>query len=180
LGVLLYEQGERDEGARLWKESVELKASPVVLRNLACHARLKGDSASAVLYMKQAVELEGNKIDKVFSEEYMDILLSQKKYAEAWDYYRNLPPDIKAADKVSVLAGLAAVQLDEFGFVEELLRRDLACIREGDNSLTDIFFLWQTRKLMKEKGMVEKQAETYVHENIIPPSHIDFRMFVKG
>jgi hypothetical protein len=179
LGVLLYEQGERDAGARLWKESAELKASPVALRNLACHARLKGDSVSAVLYMKQAVELEDNKMDRALSEEYMDLLLLQKKYAEVWDYYRNLPPDIKSADKVSVLAGLAAVRLDEFGFVEELLQRDLACIREGDNSLTDIFFLWQARKLMKEKGMDEKQAEAYVHKNIIPPSHIDFRMFVK-
>jgi hypothetical protein len=180
LGVLLYEQGERDEGARLWKESAEQKASPVALRNLACHARLKGDSGSAVSYMKQAAELEGNKIDKVFTEEYLDTLLSQKKYAQAWDYYRDLPPDIQRADKVSVLAGLAAVRLDEFGFVEELLQRDFACIREGDNSLTDIFFLWQARKLMKEKGMDEKQAEAYVNKNITPPSHIDFRMFVKG
>jgi hypothetical protein len=32
---------------------------------------------------------------------------------------------------------------------------------------------------MKEKGMDEQQAEAYAAKNIIPPSHIDFRMFVK-
>ena len=87
--------------------------------------------------------------------------------------------DRKTADRINVLAGLAAVRLDEFTFVEGLLTRDLACVREGDNSLTDIFFLWQIKKAMQEKHLDEKQAEAYVIKNIIHPRHIDFRMFIK-
>jgi hypothetical protein len=176
---MLYEFGEQDAGIKLWKESVSMKASPVALRNIAYDARLKGDLTSAASYMKQAVELEDGKIDKAFSEEYMEILLLQKKYDEVWEYFQNLPPHRKSADRISVLAGLAAVRLDKYDFIENLLLRDLACIREGDNSLTDIFFLWQTKKMMKEKRMEEQEAEAYVRKKIRPPSHIDFRMFVK-
>jgi hypothetical protein len=176
---MLYEQGERKKGVDLWKESVAMNASPVALRNLAYDARINGDIASALSYMKQAVELENNSIDKVFSEEYMDLLLSQQKYAEVWDYYQKLPLGRKSADRINVLAGLAAVRLDEYAFVEELFKKDLACVREGDTSLTDMFFTRQARALMKEKGLDEQQAETYARRNTVPPSHIDFRMFVK-
>jgi hypothetical protein len=109
----------------------------------------------------------------------MDLLLSQQKYSEVWDYYQKLPHDRKSADRINILAGLAAVRLDEYAFVDELFQKDLACVREGDTSLTDMFFTRQARALMKEKGIDEQQAETYVRKNTIPPSHIDFRMFDK-
>jgi tetratricopeptide (TPR) repeat protein len=178
LGVMLYELGERAEGVRLWKESVEMNPSPIALRNLAYDARVKGDMSSAVSYMKRAIDPD-NAVDKAFSEEYMDLLLTAKKYQEVWEYYQNLPPEKRAEDRISVLAGLAAVRLNEYTFVEALLKRDLACVREGDNSLTDIFFLWQTQKTMKEKHTEENEAAAYVCQNIMPPGNIDFRMFVK-
>ena len=178
-GVMLYEQGERDAGVQAWQESIEMKPSPVAFRNLAYNARLHMNGDAALAYMQKAVDLESQKIDKAFSEEYMDMLLAQEKYKEAWEFYKKLPEAVQSADRVSVLAGLAAVRLGEFGFVEELLKRDLACVREGDNSLTDIFFLWQTKKIMKERGMDEKQAEALVRKELFPPSNIDFRMFVK-
>jgi tetratricopeptide (TPR) repeat protein len=181
LGVMLYELGERDAGVRFWKESVDMKPSPIAFRNLAYNAKVNNDFGSAISYMKKAIDLEAQKIDKAFSEEYMEILLSQNQYSEVWEFYQKLPEAVKAADRISVLAGLAAVHLDEFAFVEELLGRDLACIREGDNSLTDIFFYWQRQKVLKrpDNNMDEVQADIYVRKNIKPPVHIDFRMFVK-
>jgi tetratricopeptide (TPR) repeat protein len=181
LGVMLYELGERDIGVKLWKESVDLRPSPIALRNLAYNAKINGDFESAIAYMRKAVDLEAQRIDKVFSEEYMDLLLSQNKYGDVWEFYQKLPEAVKAADRVGVLTGLAAVHLGELTFVEELLGRDLACVREGDNSLTDMFFCWQCQKLLKrpDNTMNEAEAEVYVRKNIKPPSHIDFRMFVK-
>jgi hypothetical protein len=178
-GVMLYELGEWEAGRQAWRESLEIKASPIALRNLAFDARRRRDFDGALSYMRRAVELEDCKIDKAFTEEYLELLLETGKYGEAWEYYQKLPARIQGADRVSVLAGLAAVRLDQFAFVEELLKRDLACVREGDNSLTDIFFMWQKRKAVLEQGMEEDRAEAWVRKNITPPRHIDFRMFIK-
>ena len=80
-------------------------------------------------------------------------------------------------------AGLAAVELAEpdFPFIEALFTRDIACIREGDNTLTDLYARYHVRKLLMEPGstMTQQEAEAYVAENCIPPRHIDFRMVVK-
>ena len=93
----------------LFIENSHMKASPLAFRNLAYNARLQMDFDAALAYMQKAIALENQKIDKVFSEEYMDLLLAQKKYKDVWAFCQKLPAAVQSADRVSVLAGLAAV-----------------------------------------------------------------------
>ena len=181
LGVMYYEQGRRAEGVEQWKLSLDHCRSPFALRNLAYDAKANGNMEEALQYMREAVAIEDGKIDKAFSEELMDILLAVGNYQEAWDYYHSLPTEMKSQDRLTMQAGVAGVELDHFDFAEALFTRDIACIREGDNTLTDLYERFNVRKLMQreENPMTQQEAEEYVKKNCIPPRHIDFRMFVK-
>lgn len=183
LGVMLYELGRREEGVDQWKKSLEMERSPFTLRNLAYDARLKGETDQAIEWMEEAVRLEGFSIDRAFSEELMDLYLAGGKFDKAWEFYQKLPEELKAQDRLSMQAGVASMELAEpdFAFAEALFTRDMACIREGDNTLTDLYRRYQVRSLLAEPGnaMTQKEAEDYVDQNCAPPAWIDFRMVIK-
>jgi len=183
LGVMLYELGQREEAVEQWEKSVELHPSPFALRNLAYEARQTGDTGYAISLMKEAVALEDFSIDKAFSEELMDLLLADGEYEQAWEFYLGLPEELRVQDWLSVQAGVANVELEypDWRFIEELFVREIACIREGDNTLTDLFARYHVRKILSDLNcnMTIQEAEQYVKKNCIPPRHIDFRMVVK-
>lgn len=182
LGVMLYELGRREEGVEQWKQSLKLEPSPFAFRNLAYDARQKGNLDQAVEWMEEAVRLEAYSIDRAFSEELMDLLLVSGRYEQAWEFYCGLPETFRSQDRLSVQAGVAAVELPDpdFAFVETLFTRDLACIREGDNTLTDLYRRYKVRSLLAEVegSMTEEEANSYVDKNCEPPYWIDFRMVV--
>ncbi len=183
LGVMLYELGEREEGASQWEKSLEMCRSPFALRNLAYDAKQKGETERAVELMEQAVNLENFTIDKGFSEEFMDLLLETCQFARAWEFYVSLPKEFQSQDRLSMQAAVASVELEQpdFEFIESIFTRDIACIREGDNTLTDLYYRYHVRKLLLEPGnhMSLEEAQSYVKEHCIPPRSIDFRMVVK-
>lgn len=181
LGVMEYELGDCSEGVKEWQVSLKLCPSPFTLRNLAYDARVHGEMEQALKLMKEAVELEDNRIDEIFSEEYMDLLLVNRRFEEAWNYYHSLPGDRKDSDRLTLQAGLGGVELKEYAFVENVLSREFACIREGDTSLTDLYFRLQEQKLLDrpDNTMSVDEVRKYVQEHSKPPKEIDFRMFVK-
>ncbi len=183
LGVMLYELGRREEGVRQWELSLERERSPFALRNLAYDAGQKKDLEKAVELMKEAVRLEDGAIDRAFSEELMELLLASGRFEEAWDFYQGLPEAYRSQDRLSMQAGVAAMELPEprLAFVEALFTRDIACIREGDNTLTDLYKRYKVRSLLvdKEQSMTMEEAERYVEKNCEPPYWIDFRMVIK-
>lgn len=180
MGVFEYENGNRQAGVEEWKKSIEEKPSPFAYRNLAYDAKMQGDLKQALLWMEQAVTLENNEMDKVFSEEYMQLLLDAGEYRKAWEYYENLPEERRQSDRLTLQAGLAGVEIGEMGFVDNIFEREFSCIREGDTSLTDLYYRYHVKKFMEENaGVDEEEAVRYVEENCIPPEEIDFRMFVK-
>lgn len=180
LGVMLYEIGRRDEGVAEWKTSLKMRPSPFALRNLAYDAKLKGNLESAIHLMKEAVSLEKFSIDKGFSEELMEMLIEAKQFEDAWDFYWTLPDSYRVQDRLTMLAGVACIELDspDYAFVEELFVRDLSCIREGDNTLTDLFFRYHVRKRLSDPAntLSLQEVENNVLRHCKPPRHIDFRM----
>lgn len=183
LGVMLYELGRRAEGVEQWEISLRMRRSAFALRNLAYDAKLKGEAEAATALMEEAVALEQHRIDKGFSEELMDLLLKTGQYEKAWTFYQALPETLRSQDRLTMQAGLATVELPEpdFALIESIFTRDIACIREGDNTLTDLYAKYHVRRLLLQPGntMTPAEAEAYVKENCRPPRFIDFRMVVK-
>lgn len=183
LGVMLYELGYREEAVAEWEKSLQMCRSPFTLRNLAYDAKEKGQFEKAAELMEQAVELEHFSIDQGFSEEFMDLLLKTGQYERAWKFYNTLPQNFKDQDRLYMQAAVAAVELEQpdMSFVESVFTRDISCIREGDNTLTDLYSRYHVRKLLldSDNHMSREDAEEYVSRHCIPPRFIDFRMVVK-
>jgi len=122
-------------------------------------------------------------VDSAFAVEYMLYLLTRKKYQKAWDLYESLPEHMKQVDRLLLCAAKAAIKLRKLDFVEEVFTREFAVIREGEATLTDVWFEYSALKLAKERGMGDDVRGEVLADlmeeawNICPPPRsIDFRM----
>ena len=167
-----------------WKESDMLLPNVWARRNLAYLEWLRDDRAKAEMYYDSVFELAGATADFAFCEEYMSWLNDWKEYEKAWKLFESMPERIKNADRVSLSGAKCALKLGKLDHVEKALLMDHATIREGENSLTNMWFELCARKLAKERGIVQTDLdrETFAklieeaEENCPPPYSIDFRM----
>lgn len=177
LGIMKYEAFDFDGGVADWRLSLERKANPWALRNLSVAALRGGKLDEAVELMRQALELENHRIDPAFLQEYFDLLVQKGDFQLIWDTYQALPGGLKENERLMVQAGYSAVELDKIDFVEMLVAREFAHIREGDNLLVDMWFKYAAKQEAKKRGVPFSQ-ELYkeVRRTQLPPANIDFRM----
>ena len=167
-----------------WKESDMLTPNVWARRDQAHLEMLRDNYGGSNEYYRRVFELDGAKSDFAFCAEYMDDLCDRKEYAEAWALYESMPDNIKEADRVSILSAICGVKLGKLDHAEKILMEPHATIREGETSLTDLWFELCAKKIAKRKGIDTETcgAETLAtlieeaEENCPPPHSIDFRM----
>lgn len=177
LGIMKYESFDFESGIAEWEKSAAQKKSPWALRNLSVAAQRKGDLDSALSLMQDAWELERYRIDPAFTQEYFDLLIQKGKFERIWDIYQELPGDLRENERILMQVGYSAVELDKIDFVEMLVSREFAHIREGDNLLVDMWFKYAAKQEAKRKGVpFTDTLYKEVRKELLPPSNIDFRM----
>ena len=169
--------------AEAWKRSDALCPNVWARRNLAVLYRLRGENELAEQTYRSVFSLPASVCDPCFASEYMGWLIGAGKHEEALRLYEGLPENIRGADRVTLHALRCAVKLGR-----EVLpggfEREYAAIREGETSLSDLWFEYHARRLAAERGedfdalgKEEKAALTERAEELFPPPHgIDFRM----
>ena len=199
-GIMLYERMDEEHTAyesSRWPEypkyrelarkaflrSVELKPSVWALYCLFCIERDVENDELAEEYFDKLFTMQEAYVDSAFAVEYMLYLLTRKKYQKAWDLYESLPEHMKQVDRLLLCAAKAAIKLRKLDFVEEVFTREFAVIREGEATLTDVWFEYSALKLAKERGMgddvrgeVLADLMEEAWEICPPPRSIDFRM----
>lgn len=166
-----------------WLCSDRLAPNVWARRNLAVLYRQRGDKTESRRFYDSVFSLDGAYCDPCFAAEYMGMLCADGKYGKVMELYGRLPDDIKRFDRVTLHALRAAVKL---GY-EDLpggFDREYADIREGETSLTDLWFEYNARKLARKSGVdydacadAERNALYERAETECPPPHeIDFRM----
>jgi len=114
--------------------------------------------------------------------EYLDFLVKRQKPEKLWTIYESLPQDCKEKDRIDICAAFAAERLSKIEFLDGFFKRSHYDIREGEDSLTDIWFAYSARKLAAERGIAEPDASTMealvdeAWDRCPPPAEIDFRM----
>ncbi|MHA6481818.1 DUF5107 domain-containing protein [Paenibacillus sp. strain BS8-2] len=177
LGVMLYERGREDEALAAWKTSLELQPSVWAYRNLAEAMRIGGNPSEALHYWQSALALAPTLPDQALSEEYIRLLIEDKQYEEAWAFYTLLPEKQKAADRIQIIVGSAALELDKEAFINRLFLQEFAVIREGELLIIDLWYGYHARKLAKDRG--ESFSDQHLEEaraSFPPPNNIDFRV----
>ncbi|WP_193726503.1 DUF5107 domain-containing protein [Paenibacillus guangzhouensis] len=176
-GVMLYEEGREEEAVEAWEKSLCMTPSAWVYRNLAVVKQQQGDTAAALTCYEQAYALANGFPDRAFVEEYLNLLIASKAYQQAWDVYEALPAADAASDRIQIMMGTAALELDKHTFIENLFRKEFAVIREGEVRIVDIWYHYHAKQLANARHTkVTPEILEEAMANCPPPVHIDFRL----
>ena len=112
--------------------------------------------------------------------EYLELLLKLERFEQIWEIFTTLPDNCKGADRIRITAAQAAFRLDKNDFLDEFFSETHYDVREGEDTLTDIWFERQAREWARERG-IELTPENLdklideAWETTKPPVEIDFR-----
>ena len=108
--------------------------------------------------------------------EYLQALLRAGQYEVCAQVYHSLPPAVQHSDRVQILRGQIALYQNDLDALEEVLGREYAVVREGEVTLTDLWFELHARREAQRLGRpVDDDLRRDVKKRFPPPAHIDFR-----
>jgi len=198
-GVMAYEMGDLtkiankaydetedakqiEEARAAWRESIALEPNVWAYRNLAVLENRSGNADLAEEYYDRALMLDGAYDDYALASEYMEFLVRRKDYSKVWDIFTSLPPNCSCVDRIRITAATAAVKLDQLSYLEKFFTEQHHDIKEGECSLTNIWFEYCARRMAKERGIVDLTDEIMqdlmdeAWDTCPPDPAIDFRM----
>jgi hypothetical protein len=173
-----------------WETAIARKPTGWTLRNLAvlaARATVKDPEASAKPGQpepasKEAADLlakaweAGPKISAL-AIEYARMLVATEQSARLFEFAKTLPESIRTHERMRILSAFAALHMGEMDQIEPLFKQDFATIREGEVTLTDIWFGYHERKLAKAEGVpVDDALRKRVRKDFPPPRHLDYRL----
>jgi thioredoxin-like negative regulator of GroEL len=169
-----------DEAERAWLASVAKKPSYLAYRNLAVLETQRDNIEGAEKYYELAIACDGAFDDYALVSDYLELLLKLKKHENIWQIFTALPDNCKSADRIRITAAQAAAQLGNDEFLEKFFSEIHYDVREGEDTLTDIWFEKEARDAARERG-IEITPESLdrlideAWETKKPPFEIDFR-----
>ena len=178
-GVMCLEDFDEADADAAWRESIARQPSAWAFRNLAVLAAQQGRTAEALSRYEQAwqLALETGQPEVAIAQEWLSVLHQHGQFQRAQEVYRSLPPLLQDDDRVQILFAKIALELGDDASVEHALQREFAIIREGENSLSEVWVELWARRLAAERGTLVNDAlraeAGHLHP---PPAHIDFRM----
>ena len=179
-GIMQVELGDFDAARISFEKSLACKENVWALRNMAYTYRLDDEPAKAKACFERLFKLPESLMDQCFAEEYMELLIVEKEYEKAWDFFQSLPANLQDKDRIVLTAGMAAVETDHLDYAESIFDRVFASIREEECSTSDIWFRWKARKIAQERGVpYTKEILREAYETCEPPVNLDFRMFAE-
>ena len=165
---------------KAWKRSDELHPNVFAKRNLAVLYNLRNEKEIAEKYYDELFKLPESTCDFSFAVEYMKFLNSVEKYEKTMALFQSLPQCIQDNDRVMICYAISALKLGKPELINNFFDRDFAAIREGETSLTDLWFEYHARMMAKSRGIQylenEKELLGEAEESYPPPHKIDFRM----
>jgi len=177
LGIMRLEAGDNDGARRAWEKSLHHQRSGWTLRNLAVLAARTNNDHESTELLKQAWEC-GPQI-AALAVEYGAALVKEERFDELRRFASELPESIRSHERLRIFSARAALHAGAFEEVEQLFAHDFATVREGEVTLTDIWFALQEKKLAaSEKVPVDEALKKRVRLEFPPPPNIDFRMIL--
>lgn len=158
-----------------WSKSLSCARSAWALRNLAVLVRRAHDVPHAVELLREAWEI-GPPVAAI-AVEYLDALLECGEYSAVLRVIQSLPEEVRNHDRVLIAQAKASLATGDLEGAERIFHHDFALVREGEVSLSDLWFEWQARIMARKEGSEVTDAHrSRVRRELIPPQSIDFRM----
>jgi len=113
--------------------------------------------------------------------EHANNLLGRKQFDALDALLASVPAEVRQSERLRLAAGWVALQAGRLGEVEEVLAGDFATIREGELTLSDLWFGLQEARIAQTEGVeIDEALKARVRRECPPPYEIDFRMVVEG
>ena len=178
----IYDILQTEAAEAAFKRSLSIRESVWCYRNLAIIAERAGNEALAEQYYDKALALPEVYDDYAIVSEYMIFLNKQKRYAKCWEIFEGLPENCSSVDRIKISAASAAVKLRNSDYLDGFFKEPHYDIREGEESLTNVWFEYSALGLARERGITDptpEQLEELIDLawDLCPPDYsIDFRM----
>ncbi len=177
LGVLRYAAGDYADAGDCWTTSLKRCDTAWAHRNLAVLTRDEGHLADAAAEYEEAARLRPDLLPLVWE---CGQCLLDADAAGAWlKLLEILPPATRQAGRIRLLEGRAALAMQDFDRVGDLLQERLVIddLREGERSLSSLWVEYHERRLAHEAGTeVDDAIRERVRRDHPVPAHLDFRM----
>ena len=176
-GIMIAEAGDFDKARQCFIKSLEYKDNVWARRNLARLYFMDNDIPKASDQYELLFRLPEAFEDQSFSQEYIAFLNEVKEYSTAWEFFCNLPEKLKNDDRICIDSAFSAVNCNLLDYVESLFTREFAVIREGEQSTTELWYLWKAHKEAMTMGVsYTDELLEEIKSRFNPPASIDFRM----
>jgi hypothetical protein len=179
LGVMRHYNGDRVGARQAWERSLADARTPWALRNLAVLAREEGRIAEASDMYVAACRMHPSVLPLVI--ECGRILIEAGQPSRWLELLTELPEPVRRAGRVRLLEAQAALAVDDYERVEAVLAEKPAVedLREGEVSLSQLWFEYHERRLSRAEGVpIDEALRARVRDEYPVPEEFDFRMHV--
>ena len=175
LGVARLEARAFAEARKQFEASLALKDNAPAHRSLALLHERDGDPDAAQAAYERAWPLCGN--DASLAVEIGDFLTRHKRHAAFDTFVNSLPAKVANHERIQLLAARVALERGDYRSVRRLLQREFGTIREGELSLSDLWFTSHIKEAEGRKGReLTDDEKRQLMRKFPPPRQIDFRM----
>jgi hypothetical protein len=174
-GVMRMEHRDPDAAVVAWGESMRRTPSCWAARCLAVAAERGGRPLEAVRWLEQAWTLNPRPVAAMVAVEWVQTLNRTGRHLEALEACEALPPDVRQLDRLRLEEARAAIMTNRFDRAVAFFEGDFAVLRECEQSLTDLWFLYQERRLsLAERIPIDRPLRERVRRDFPPPHAIAF------
>jgi tetratricopeptide (TPR) repeat protein len=159
-----------------FNRSIERAPSPWALRCLAVLKQKAGDAGAAADLMARALNMLPQ---RHLAIEALQVFIRAGRYEDIEHAARGLPARIRSLGRIKALRTEAFLQRGMIKDAEKLLLSniELTDVREGEVSLTDMWFRLCALKTAKSEGIeINDELMERVRAECPPPASLDFRM----
>jgi hypothetical protein len=177
LGVMRYHGADLEGAGRAWRRSLADVDTPWARRNLAALARESGHLDRAAQLYVAAVRQRPDLLP--LAVECGQVLIEAGQPSDWLNLLAELAPQVRTAGRIRLLEGQAALAAGKLDRVEELFleRPVIVDLREGERSLSHLWFEYHARCLSMEEGLpVDDALCARVRREFPVPRRLDFRM----
>ncbi len=179
LGVMKMEAGDTEGAQAAWRTSLERARNGWALRNLAEVEHRAGNHEAATDLLAEAVSV--GPLAPALVGEYVALLLRLKRFDTLDALLAGLPGAVRQTERLQMAAGWVALHFDRFDEVRQVLTQDFATVREGELTLSELWFGLKEKELARAEGIeVDDALKARVRRECPPPYEIDFRMSQEG
>lgn len=172
LSLALYENGCFAEAQCGMRRVAQETSWPIAWRTLCGMLLADGETEEALACMERAMAADA--LPAPYYVESIRLFCRVQNWQAAWDCYASAPAEIQGDERVRLSVAPAALELGRYAFLEALFLTECAGVREGEVSLTELFFGMRAAQLARAGGLPPEEAMRLARQET-PPALIDFR-----